>query len=159
MSFSDEVRIISRVAWTIAVLGAAGLFVGLVFAMTYDAEMRQWPLVGQAAFCLGVPLFVMAAILLIGYINADARRRGMRYVMWTLLALFLPNSLGIILYFVLRDPILKPCPKCGAPSGPNFTYCPQCGAELAPGCPTCKRAVDPLWKRCAYCGVALANSK
>ena len=151
-SFSDEVRIISRVAWTIAVLGAAGLFVGLVFAMTYDAEMRQWPLVGQAAFCLGVPLFVMAAILLIGYINADARRRGMRYVMWTLLAIFLFNGIGIILYFILRDPLQVYCSRCGAGVQASHAFCPRCGASVQPSCQACHRAIQSGWTHCAWCG-------
>ncbi len=52
----------------------------------------------------GMPLFVL--VLLIGYVYADAKRRGMRYVMWTLLAIFIPNAIGIILYFVMRDPLL-----------------------------------------------------
>jgi hypothetical protein len=100
-------------------------------------------------------LLIAMLVLLIGYINADARRRGMRYVMWTLLAIFIPNSIGIILYFVMREPLLVPCAKCGAKARSGFAFCPQCGSSLSTGCPACKRAVDPGWQRCAYCGAAL----
>ena len=154
--FSDELRIIPRTAWAIALLAYGCLFWLLMFvAMPNDRKLSNWPLVDQIAFSAGIPLFLLAAILLIGYINADARRRGMRYVMWTLLAIFLPNSLGIILYFVLRDPLPVRCGKCGAPGRPNFTFCPTCGAQLSAACPACKRAVEPGWKRCPYCGTGL----
>ena len=54
-------------------------------------------------------------VLLVGYVFGDARRRGMNHVLWTLLAIFIPNAIGVILYFILRDPIPVPCPSCGAP--------------------------------------------
>jgi Double zinc ribbon len=157
--FSDELRIIPRTAWAIALLAYGCLFWLLMFiAMPQDRELSHWPLIGQITFSAGIPLFLLAAILLIGYIYADARRRGMRYIMWTLLAIFLPNTLGIILYFVLRDPLPVCCGKCGAPGRPNFTFCPQCGASLSSTCQACKRPVDPGWKRCAYCGAPLNPS-
>ena len=43
--------------------------------------------------------------VLIGYINQDAGRRGMSRLLWTLIAIFVPNGLGIVLYFVLRKPL------------------------------------------------------
>jgi RNA polymerase subunit RPABC4/transcription elongation factor Spt4 len=115
----------------------------------------HWPLAGAVPFALWPGLLLGILVLLIGYINADARRRGMRYVMWTLLAIFIPNSIGVILYFVLRDPLLVPCAKCGAQVRSGFAFCPQCGSGLSTGCPACKRAVDPDWQRCPYCGAAL----
>jgi hypothetical protein len=154
--FSDEVRIIPVVAWIIAVLVAVGMFVLLfTVAIPGDHNMRHWPEVGQVAFAIWPGLLVAILVLLIGYINADARRRGMRYVMWTLLAIFLPNSIGIILYFVLRDPLPARCGKCGAPGRAGFAFCPQCGAALSNTCPACKRSVEPGWKTCAYCGGSL----
>ena len=32
-------------------------------------------------------------------------------MLWTLLAIFIPNAIGIILYFILRDPVPVPCPS------------------------------------------------
>jgi double zinc ribbon protein len=154
--FSEELRIIPRVAWAFA----AAVWVCMFFLLFYvilprDAKLRLWPGAGQLAFSIWPGLLLAALVLLVGYINADARRRNMRYVMWTLLALLLPNSIGIILYFVLRDPIPAPCPKCGAPARPGFAYCPQCGADLARSCPSCKRNVEREWKSCAFCGTSL----
>jgi len=154
--FSDELRIIPRVAWVIAVLVWVCMFFVLFYVvLPHDAKLRYWPGGGQFAFSLWPGLLVGAVVLLVGYINADARRRNMRYVMWTLMAILIPNSIGIILYFVMRDPLPSPCPKCGAPARPGFAFCTQCGAELGRACPNCKRAVEREWKSCAYCGKAL----
>lgn len=156
--FSDELRIIPAVAWMIAGLVEVCVFFALLFvAMPNDSKLRHWPFAGQVAFAFWPGLLVGAVVLLIGYINADARRRGMRYVMWTWLAILIPNSIGIILYFVMREPIPARCPKCGASARPGFAFCPQCGADLARSCPSCKRAVEPGWKRCAYCGAGLSQ--
>jgi hypothetical protein len=154
--FSDEVRIIPTVAWCLAVLVAVATFCLLLFvAIPHDNNVKDWPGVGQIALSLLGALVPAAYILLIGYIYADARRRGMRYVMWTLLAIFVPNTIGIILYFILRDPLLAQCPKCGAPGRAGFAFCPQCGNQLSTACPACKRQTDSGWQRCAYCGAVL----
>lgn len=154
--FSDELRIIPRIAWIIAGLAWVCMFWVLMFvAMPNDPKLRLWPLGGQIAFSIWPGLLVALYVLLIGYINADARRRGMRYVMWTLLAIFIPNSIGIILYFVFREPLLATCPKCGAQGRKNFAFCPHCGTQMSPACPVCKRAVEAGWQRCPYCGTAL----
>jgi len=123
-----------------------------------DQEGRNWPLAGKLAMSVlpGIPLFVL--VLLIGYVFADAKRRGMRYVMWTLLAALIPNAIGIILYFVLRDPLLTNCTSCGAQVRPGFTFCPKCGGALSQACPQCRRAVEPGWTHCAHCGASLRGA-
>jgi RNA polymerase subunit RPABC4/transcription elongation factor Spt4 len=154
--FSDEIRIISPIAWIVAALVAVCMFVLLItVAIPHDAKLSQWPGGGQIAFAIWPGLLLFVFVLLIGYINADARRRGMRYVMWTLLAIFIPNSIGIILYFILRDPPLVACAKCGAQARTGFAFCPQCGAALSTACPSCKRPAEPGWQRCPYCGTGL----
>jgi len=95
-------------------------------------------------------------ILLIGYVYGDAKRRGMRYVMWTLLAIFLFNGIGIILYFILREPLLGYCSKCGSPVNHGFAYCPRCGAGVQPACPSCHRVIEGPWAHCAWCGTRVA---
>jgi uncharacterized OB-fold protein len=32
-----------------------------------------------------------------------------------------------VLYFLLRKPILHPCPSCGRGVAPDATFCPRCG--------------------------------
>jgi len=61
--------------------------------------------------------FLGAFVLLVGYVFGDAKRRGMNHVLWTLLAIFIPNAIGIILYFILRDPIPVPCPRAACRPG------------------------------------------
>ena len=79
----------------------------------------------------------------------------MRYVMWTLLAIFIPNGIGIILYFLMRDPLPRNCVKCGTPGRPGFAYCPKCGASLTQTCPQCRHLIEAGWSHCAGCGAGL----
>jgi len=101
------------------------------------------------------PLALAGYTLLIGYVYGDARRRGMRYVMWTLLAIFLFNGIGVILYFILREPLLAYCSRCGAGVQPSHAFCPRCGAGVQPACPACHRTIQPGWIHCAWCGIQL----
>jgi hypothetical protein len=94
--------------------------------------------------------------LLIGYVYGDARRRGMNQVLWTLLAIFIPSAVGIILYFILRDPVPVPCPACGVPARKGFAFCAGCGAAVRAACPQCRQPVEPGWRNCARCGAGLA---
>jgi len=70
-------------------------------------------------------------VLSLGYIYADARRRNMPYIPWTLIAAIVPNLLGFLLYFVLRKPMASPCPQCGLPKTPDQRFCPSCGYQVA----------------------------
>ena len=154
--FRQELNLVPKPVWGIA--GCVWLCFFLLMMLVpfrLDPEASTWPLAGKLAVSVlpGVTLF--ALVLLIGYVYADARRRGMRYVMWTLLAIFIPNAIGIILYFILRDPLLAPCAQCGTPGRAGFAFCPSCGAALARACPQCRRAVEPGWSHCVHCGAAL----
>ena len=108
-----------------------------------------------------VPLgLLIAAVMftygfLVSYVYGDAQRRGMRQVLWTLIAFFVPNALGFIAYFLLRDPLLQPCAACGATARRDFAFCPQCGSPLLRVCPSCRRPVEPIWPHCAHCGQKL----
>jgi hypothetical protein len=83
---------------------------------------------------LVVSALFAAWLLGLGYVYADARRRAMPAVPWTLVAIFVPNLLGFLLYFVLRRPIASPCPQCGQAITPGQRFCPWCGyrAQAAP---------------------------
>ena len=153
--FKEEMRVIPLAAWVIAVLSYVG-FVVLAWKVMipHDPNLSGWPVWGAAIFAGGIPLFLAAFILLVGYVNGDARRRGMRYVLWTLLAIFIPNAIGIILYFILRDPPLTKC-QCGSIVRSGFTFCTTCGAALTRICPDCRHAVKPSWAHCPNCGRGL----
>lgn len=154
----EELRVIPRAAWAIAIaiyLAAATLF--CFVAMPTDPETSRWPLSGRIAFTYGIFLVLLAGVLLIGYVYADAKRRGMRYVLWTWLVILVPNAIGMILYFVLRDPLPKTCPLCATLVRPSFVFCPACGTAMQPTCPNCSRGVEPGWSNCPHCGAKLPS--
>ena len=155
--FMDEVRIISPWAFAFALLpfaAAAGAVV--LVALTEKTDVPPLPLL--ALFGIAGATAVACYILLIGYVNRDAGRRGMSRVLWTLLAIFIPNALGIVLYFILRKPRISNCPQCSAVLEPGFAFCPRCRHRLAPVCPQCQRSVNAGDKFCPYCGGDLGTS-
>lgn len=154
--FRNELRVIPRIAWIIGcILYLALGTILFTVALPSDRQMRTWDPSLQLLFSYGLPLILLACVLFAGYIYGDAKRRGMRYVMWTLLAIFIPDGIGIILYFILRSPMPKACPGCAqlVPSG--FTFCPHCGTALQPTCPNCGRGVERSWSNCPQCGTKL----
>jgi hypothetical protein len=111
------------------------------------------------------PFFLLAAfagaiaaayVLLVGYVFGDSRRRGMNHVLWTLLAIFIPNAIGIILYFILRDPVPLPCPACATPARKGHAFCSSCGAAVRDACAQCRQPIEAGWRVCPRCGTALA---
>ena len=157
--FTEELRIIPKTAWAFAILIYLGSSTMLfIVALPSDPNMRHWPLLGQIAFCYGMMLLIFALVLLDGYVYGDAKRRGMRYVMWTWLAVLVPDGIGIILYFILRDPMPSPCPKCAATIPAKYPFCPQCGTPIKMTCPRCGKPVERAWTNCAFCGIKLPGS-
>ena len=143
-------RVIPTGAWITA--GAVFLFFFFAFSVVIT---RHTSIEARVIFPIMGGLAIAGNILLIGYVYGDARRRGMRYVMWTLLATFLFWGIGIILYFILREPLLGYCSKCGSPANAGFAYCPRCGAGLQPCCPACHRVIQGPWAHCAWCGAKM----
>ncbi|MGZ6307792.1 MAG: double zinc ribbon domain-containing protein [Ktedonobacterales bacterium] len=153
---SAEIKIVPTLAWVLAGICfiAAQLFFNVVLAHHHPTAPRPWarPLLGLLA---GVSGGVF--ILLIGYINRDAKRRGMSPTLWTIIALIIPNALGIILYFLLRVPLRSLCPQCSQSVQPGFSFCPHCSYKLTPSCPQCQRAVAVTDIYCPYCGTSLRS--
>lgn len=142
-------------AWAIA--GAAWVvFAVLLTTMAIPKSPATSHLSPGGMVVLGIfaAAFCAAYVLLIGYIYGDAKRRGMRYVLWTLLAIFIPDAIGVILYFIIRDPLPRICPGCGSAVKADFTFCPRCATSLRPTCPQCGRAMDAGWLHCPNCGAA-----
>jgi hypothetical protein len=149
-------HVIPKFAWFLA------FFVWVVFGtlifefvMSSDPQFSSWPVIGKILLAYSATLLGAAYVLLIGYIYGDAKRRRMRYVLWTLLAIFVPNAVGIILYFILRDPLPAFCPGCGRTVDRSFTFCPSCSAPLQATCPQCGLGVDRAWAHCPKCGTKL----
>ncbi len=154
--FSDEIRIISPIAYFIALLAFCGI--QILFATVVAHDPKAPPLLAREALGLVGGSLLAVFVLLIGYVNADAGRRGMSRLLWTLVAIFVPNALGIVLYFILRKPRLGSCPQCGTHVEPSFGFCPKCRFRLQPICPHCQRGVEHGDLFCPYCGGTLETA-
>jgi len=151
-SFWASVRIIPKPAWLVAGLLSVLIVLPLLLGpMRYDDEIRGWPLIGRVGLIAVVPIVVIAYSMLVGFIYADAKRRRMRHVMWAWLAL-VPYFVGVILYFILRDPLPASCPQCGTDVPQAFAFCPGCGASVHPVCPQCGKSLQREWMNCPHCG-------
>ena len=152
----EEMKVIPALAWLAAICSYL-CFVGFAWfvILPHDSGGGYMPPWFAALFMFVLPLFAAVYILLVGYVYADARRRGMRHIMWTLLALFIPNAIGVILYFILREPLLRACTMCGSMVSQGFAFCSKCGTALAHACPQCRSAVRPEWSHCTKCGASL----
>ena len=67
-------------------------------------------------------------LLATGFVFADARRRGMRATLWTVVVILFPDLLGFLLYFVLRSPFALTCNRCGNAISTAQNFCACCGA-------------------------------
>lgn len=164
--FKDEFRLIplwyKNLLWVLYALALVVFELINYFARPMSPDV-PFPLsaLAMAGIVTGVWIGASCLLLLFCYIYYDAKRREMRAVAWLLLAIFVPDLIGVILYFLLRDPLPYRCPQCGAEANPRFNFCPQCKYDLQeapPACPQCKREVRPDHRYCPYCGRDLAPS-
>jgi RNA polymerase subunit RPABC4/transcription elongation factor Spt4 len=156
--FRDEFDIIPGFMKPVALVGFAGmLYLFLDFIPKHDPHAPPYParvFLGLLCGCV-----VAALLLLIGYVNQDAKRRDMGQVLWTLLVIFVPNCLGFLAYFLLRKPLIQYCPQCGQRVEKDFHYCAKCGSTLNPACGHCGREISRDYVVCPYCGKALGATK
>lgn len=105
-----------------------------------------------------VVLGVMLGVCLtIGYVvYKDAKALGLNAVLWTVLAVFLPNFIGVIVYLVVRSTTAKKatCSVCHAKVKEDYNVCPECGSNFAVFCKSCNKPIEPGMKICPYCGEA-----
>ena len=148
----DEVRIISPWAYVFVALGFVAGMGAVVFATLRGHPPFSLP--GMVLLALLGGTILGCYFLLIGYVNRDAGRRGMNRLAWTILAILIPNALGIVLYFVLRTPRIATCPQCGNTLEAGYNFCPRCNHKLSPSCPQCQRPVGAHDVYCPYCGTA-----
>ena len=150
-----EIKIVPTWAWVLAGIGL--VCVPFVFSIAIAGEPNAPPAWARPLLGLLLGLVVGSYLLFIGYINRDAKRRGMSPALWTIVAIIIPNALGILLYFVLRQPLRSACPQCGNAVETSFSFCPRCSCKLNPSCPQCQRVIGPNDIYCPYCGVTLRN--
>jgi len=142
MSVRQFLDVVPKTVKTVAsVIAGGGMLIGLVGAVVkantngqISARGASFPVLASiAARGLGFGLLAGVVISLwvlgLGYVYADARRRGMPPILWTLIVAFIPNLLGFLLYFALRRPIALPCPHCGQPITAGQRFCSWCGYQ------------------------------
>ncbi len=78
-------------------------------------------------------------VLLVGYVSRDVRRRRMPAGLWMLIVVVLPGGIGAVVYFLLRQPMLMPCPHCSTEITSSVHFCPQCQFQTG----ACVRAMLP----------------
>ncbi|HEX4535677.1 MAG TPA: zinc ribbon domain-containing protein [Candidatus Acidoferrum sp.] len=169
--FRDELRIIPK--WLIVMvivlflIAQVAFFIANFYAHALSTPQGElWPLPNYPALsALSVAGIVTAAGILLaalflafGYVNRDAKRRGMNSALWTILVVVLSPgwlALGFFIYFLMREPLPYNCPQCGATVAARFNFCPSCKCNLQPTCPQCKREVGEIDKFCPYCACEL----
>jgi hypothetical protein len=175
LRFWEEFKLVPRwLIWTVVVLFIVAQAIAQV-ALFYQLQHHpdeifapdlndQPALASLALFGIvtGASLVFAIIFFLAGYVNQDAKRRGMHSGLWTFLVLVLMPGylvLGFIIYLLMREPLPYNCPQCGSMVGARFNFCPNCKCNLHPACPNCRREVAETDKYCAYCGYDLAPAK
>ena len=174
LRFWQELKLVPRwLIWMVVVLFLIAQIIGQmvlhfqlanhheVFGPDLDSDPGA---AGAALFAIitGVSLVFAVMIFMVGYVNKDAKRRGMHSALWTFLVLVLMPGylvLGFIIYLLMREPLPYNCPQCGTTVGARFNFCPNCKCNLHPACPQCKREVAETDKFCPYCGQDLDPAK
>ena len=120
--------------WATAVV-CCGVLIGLVvgyYAAPPGAVFRTMAADGAAALAGGI--LVAIWLLGLGFVFADARQRAMPPVLWTLVAMLVPNLLGFLLYFAMRKPLTVSCAGCSRAIPADQPFCPWCGnSQSRPG--------------------------
>jgi double zinc ribbon protein len=161
--FSQEIRLVPRwyitlivVLYVVALVAVqianarAPIFAGLTGGLSALAAAGI-----TTAAAIGIGLF----LCLFCYVYVDAQRRGMKAILWLLLAILVPDLIGVVIYFLLREPLPLRCPQCGAVGNARFNYCPNCGNNFRPTCPQCKQEARPGDHFCPNCACDLTATK
>jgi hypothetical protein len=152
---TDEFRLIPR--WSVAL--AVVFFVGVQYVVhVYLADQRHET--SPAGFRIFMSLMWGTVIamftLMVGYITRDAKRRAMNVPMWTVLVIGM-QGIGLVVYFLLRQPVMSHCPQCSTTLSSGFNFCPQCQFQLHPMCASCNRSVRLTDTYCGFCGHLLVS--
>lgn len=77
-------------------------------------------------------LAVAAIVLAVGlYVYTDARSRGIKAGLWTMIAILTPCFIGLIMYVLVRDDERNlRCVACGYPVKADWKVCPVCETLL-----------------------------
>jgi Double zinc ribbon len=164
LHFWQEFKLVPRwLIWTVVALFIVAQVIALLVNLSgaageiFPPELKDYPALASLALAgivTAVSLSLAVFIFLVGYVNRDARRRGMSPGLWTFLVIVLSPAyfaIGFIVYFLMREPLPYNCPQCGTTISARYNFCPNCKCNLHPSCPQCQRAVVESDKYCPYC--------
>lgn len=172
--FRDELKVIPKwLFWLFGGLFVVAQVIALLINLSgvandgkmFPVELSDHPVIASLALAgiiTGVAFVVSTVFFAIGYVYRDAKRRDMNPVLWTLLVIILLPGwgvIGFIIYFLVREPLPYPCPRCRNLVGARFNFCPNCKCDLHPSCPSCKREIAETDKFCPYCAAELTGAK
>jgi len=106
-----------------------------------------------------VPAFVCLMIGIGMFVFRDARKRGMPAALWTIVAIFVPYFVGLIIYLIVRQSKQLTCCSCGASASVEAAFCPRCGRPLQQLCTRCKVRLPNDARFCPGCGTQLAAAE
>jgi hypothetical protein len=90
-------------------------------------------------------LFFIIPVMIGVFVYRDASERGMNALLWTIVAVFVPSLIGLIIYLIFRENYSSlSCASCGERVRPEFVNCPSCGAGLKDKCPSCLSVLEML---------------
>ena len=166
LRFWEEFKLVPRaLIWIVVVLYLIAVGIAVTVNLNpalhdgdmFPPELRDHPVVQSfalAGIVTAVSFFLAVFIFLVGYVNRDAKRRGMNSGLWTFLVIILWPAyfaIGFIIYFLMRQPLPYSCPQCATSVGARYNFCPNCKCNLHPSCPQCKQEVVESDKYCPYC--------
>ncbi|MBU3145244.1 zinc ribbon domain-containing protein [Clostridium sp. CF012] len=146
------ITLLSLFILSIVILGIFGVASDYSYANGNIAEIIPPLIILPLMF-----LLFFGTIYLIGrFVFKDSKQRGMDPWLWTTIAIFVPNLMGLIIYLVVRNSYTKKiCLSCGKTVDEHFMNCPFCGYKLKENCNSCGSAVDPEWNVCPKCAAKL----
>jgi hypothetical protein len=161
-SFTEEFRLIP--GWSIAAASLCFIFMQYLYWVilpAYRVAYKMHPIAAPFGvrfyFALSWSAVVAFYVLMVGYVSRDAPRRSMSTRLWVVICLVMQGGIGLVLYFLLRQPVVARCPSCGTSIHTEFHFCPQCAYQVSAACGNCYRGVRITDLYCVYCGHSLAG--
>jgi len=151
---TEELRLIPR--WSMALAVVAFVAMQYLFFYVFPHPHHPVPLGMRLYFSTSWSALAALYMLMVGYISQDAPRRSMNKWLWIVLSVVLQAGIGLVIYFLLRQPVLSSCVSCGSRIESEYNFCPQCDYQVAPACGECHTRVRVTDLFCARCGHDLA---
>src|SRR3984957_8237732 len=145
-ALNEEVKLIPR--WSIAAATVVFVFMQYLYWVilpAYRVALHVRPIAAPVGvrfyFALSWSSLAALYVLMGGYVSRDAPRRNMSTRLGVVICLAMQGGIGLVLYFLLRQPVVARCPSCGASIHTEFHFCPQCAYQVSAACGNCYRGV------------------